>query len=1439
MIKNLLKKIAVFLLIFSIFYSVLPVYAVPNDENYDDNAVEPNITKKEFTRDGIKYTLGTLENWEYVMFYNSNFSLGDGSDDYYIDFGPISSVKIEAEDGSAFRLIGMSIDAMADENVDITPSGGASVQRNSSDNFVNETIDLSSNSDFYNITSVTISGSNMGLCLDDLDFDDPYVPDTTAPEVTSVDAPVDASYIAGDNLDFTVNFSEAVTVVGGTPTIPVTLNTGGTVNASYTSDSGTSALVFRYTVQAGDQDNNGIKVGSEITLNGATIKDGAENEAILALNSIGETDEVLVDGIVPQVSSVSVPADATYIEGENLDFTVNFSEAVTVLGGIPYIPVTIESEGIVNASYVSGSGTNALVFRYTVQAGDQDNNGIKVGSEITLSGAAIKDGTGNHAVLKLSEVGNTEEVKVDAADPEGVDVGVPANGTYGAGQNLDFTVNFSEAVTVAGGTPTIQVTLDTGGVVNADYVSGTGTSSLVFRYTVQAGDQDNNGIEVGSEITLNGATIKDGAENEAILALNSIGETDEVLVDGIVPQVSSVSVPANATYKEGGNLDFTVNFSEAVTVAGGTPTIPVTLNTGGTVNASYTSDSGTSALVFRYTVQAGDQDNNGIKVGSEITLNGATIKDGAENEAILALNSIGETDEVLVDGIVPQVSSVSVPADTTYIEGQNLDFTVNFSEAVTVSGGIPYIPVTLDIGGTVEADYISGTGTNALVFRYTVQAGDQDNDGIEVGSEIKLNGATMKDGTVNDAVLTLREVGNTGSVKVDTENPAISTATLSGNNKYIDIICTEGIYGAPDGSTALTDNELAIVFTQNGGTATNAVISSIKKNDNTIEDLASALTGGETTIRVFLKITGIPVGVETIEIAPADNNSIYDGVGHAMSATETTGAMILNDDVTSPTAGGNGAITIGAATKSTIDLAWAAGTDNQTIQENLWYKVVYSTNNDIDTVTNALSNGTVAQDWTKNITSKQVTGLSSGTTYYFNVIIKDEAGNMTIYKVVSKATISKSSGGSSSGRKSKKTTDTTTSTAEVVVNGQAENIGARTIEKVEDKVITTITIDDKKIEEKLNAEDNNSTVVIPFNNRSDVVVGVLNGRTVKAMETKETVLEIETDNATYTIPASEINIDDVSEQIGNKLALKDIKINIKIAEPPADTVKIVENSANDENYKIVVKPIEFEITCKSGKKTVNVSRFNRYVQRIVEIPSGVDPSKITTGVILNNDGSLSHVPTQVFKKDGKYYAKLKSLTNSVYTVIWNPITVQSVENHWSKVYVNDMAARLVIKNPETFSPDDYITRGDFAEYITKALGLYRAGAAKTVKFNDVKLNHELADAITIATEYGIITGYPDGSFRPNALISREEAMTMYAKAMDVVKFETINNKKISSYRDKDKISSWAYNYVKKTIDGGVFKGRTHETIDPKGTFTYAEAVTAIRSLLIKSELINE
>ena len=98
---------------------------------------------------------------------------------------------------------------------------------------------------------------------------------------------------------------------------------------------------------------------------------------------------------------------------------------------------------------------------------------------------------------------------------------------------------------------------------------------------------------------------------------------------------------------------------------------------------------------------------------------------------------------------------------------------------------------------------------------------------------------------------------------------------------------SEGVYGTAGGSGALNTLDFSLTFAQNGGTATNVTIASVTKTNG------SALAGGETVVRVNLNVAGMPSGVETIEINPADDYSIFDIGGNAASSSTTTGSIAL------------------------------------------------------------------------------------------------------------------------------------------------------------------------------------------------------------------------------------------------------------------------------------------------------------------------------------------------------------------------------------------------------------------------------------------------------------------------------------------------------------------------------------------------------------------
>lgn len=267
------------------------------------------------------------------------------------------------------------------------------------------------------------------------------------------------------------------------------------------------------------------------------------------------------DVIGPVVSSVTAPADGTYTAGQALDFTVTFNEPVQVHRalGNPQITLNIGGSSVL-ADYLSGSGTSAIVFRHTVQSGENDSDGIGVVS-LSNPGGSLADPASNGANTILNGIGSTTGVRVDSTAPAVAFVGVPPDFTYQSGFPLFFTIRFTEPVVVdtTGGTP--SVVLDIGGTeYQALYASGSGGTNLTFTYTIAEGLADTDGIGI-LRLQANGGTIRDVAGQDASLTLAGVPPTGGVLIDGVRPTVI-LTGPAGAS---SGTFTVTATFSEDVT----------------------------------------------------------------------------------------------------------------------------------------------------------------------------------------------------------------------------------------------------------------------------------------------------------------------------------------------------------------------------------------------------------------------------------------------------------------------------------------------------------------------------------------------------------------------------------------------------------------------------------------------------------------------------------------------------------------------------------------------------------------------------------------------------------------------------------------------------------------------------------------------------------
>lgn len=1158
---------------------------------------------------------------------------------------------------------------------------------------------------------------------------------------------------------------------------------------------------------------------------------------------------IQVHAASPTITGLNLPLVKTYKAGEVLDFTVVFIEDVNVTGGTPVLKLDIGGT-VREASYVSASGSSKyLQFSYTVQADDNDADGIQVVGPIQLNGSSITNITAETADLgngfgpSGASVLDTG-IKIDTVIPSILSVSYPSDKTYNVGEALLFTVVFSENIGVNTRYGKPYISLNIGGTevrADAEQYTSNGSDQIVFQYIVEAGLEDLDGITLDNELKMYGGTIEDAAHN----SINPIFPNGTVTtLSGVQVNAGGASfvteIPTDGYYKEGDILNFAFLYNPGVTVdVTGEPYLPLFF---GTTEAPIEHQAKVAAasgnqVTFQYRVQSGDEALNGIRVGSAIQLNGGSINDSSISTPLpIAVNKLALSD-VRVDAVLPKVQHFFyTPINQNYVTGETFEFRMRFTEAVKVSG-TPSLSLMSGARSVAQAVYVSdvqGLEPTDLVFRYTVQETDRDVTIDALGLLDSTNGTIVDIG--GNASQTDTAYTNFVQIFLNAAAPTITSVEV------------------PEAKAYYAGDELLfkVHFSEVVRARTSPAILPITIGSNTVNAMYSS--GTRTNILTFkyvvqasdLDTDGITLGSSLL---PNGGTLIgKDGAGIqanlALNNVSSMSGIIIGQ--VAPQAL-QVSITGTTQVGSTLTGSYTyndANSDAEGASLFKWYRSDDALGANKTAILEATSTSYTLQpaDLGKyisfEVTPIAQTGTTTGTAVESVLTSAITAKSVDIPS--SPVNIPTSSVNVPTSPTNENLISTTTN-VDVLVNGKVERAGTATTSKVNGQTVITVIVDQKKLEDKLASEGLGATVIIPINAKSDIVVGELNGQMIQNMASKQTILEIKTNQAAYTIPAQQINISSISDQIGKSIALKDIKVQIEIAESTADTVKVAKNAADKGAFTIVVPPIDFTVRAIYGAKTVVVSKFSAYVERIIAIPDGVDPKKITTGVVVEADGSVRHVPTKIVVIDGKYYAKVNSLTNSTYSIIWHPIEFSDVTNHWAKETINDLGSRMVINGTGdgSFRPESDITRAEFVNILVRGLGLKPENEA--APFSDVKASDWYNGAISTAYSYHLVNGLKDGSFHPNAKITREEAMVITAKAMKITGLTTISEQAIdtilSPYADAAKASSWAQSGIADSIQTGIITGKSGTHLAPNDYMTRAEVATIVKRLLQKSDLI--
>jgi hypothetical protein len=171
--------------------------------------------------------------------------------------------------------------------------------------------------------------------------------------------------------------------------------------------------------------------------------------------------------------------------------------------------------------------------------------------------------------------------------------------------------------------------------------------------------------------------------------------------------------------------------------------------------------------------------------------------------------------------------------------------------------------------------------------------------------------------------------------------------------------------------------------------------------------------------------------------------------------------------------------------------------------------------------------------------------------------------------------------------------------------------------------------------------------------------------------------------------------------------------------------------------------------------------------------------------------------------------------------------------HWAENYINTAVSKNIITGyPDgRFKPNKAVSRAEFCAMINKALG--NTGMAD-ISFSDANRGNWYYNDITKAVAAAYTAGYSDNTFRPDNPITRQEAAVMISRIVPSYG----SGKNMSAYSDSGNIASWAYDAMEKVCGKGYMGAYNDGLIHPQDNLTRAQTAKIICDIMDKETIVT-
>ena len=288
-----------------------------------------------------------------------------------------------------------------------------------------------------------------------------------------------------------------------------------------------------------------------------------------------------------------------------------------------------------------------------------------------------------------------------------------------------------------------------------------------------------------------------------------------------------------------------------------------------------------------------------------------------------------------------------------------------------------------------------------------------------------------------------------------------------------------------------------------------------------------------------------------------------------------------------------------------------------------------------------------------------------------------------------------------------------------------------------------------------------------------------------------------------------------------------------------DGAKVAFTTNDDEKYAVIFgTPTEinskgetkatYVANDKAGTVTITATyKDTEGNEKSASVKVTVKKASTTTG---GNDGTTSGGGPSIIAP-GHTGAVTTPNTNTNYKPDFQDL--DSVE--WARTAINGLAMRGMINGRDqyTFDPNANITRAEYCQILMGAINALNAKGEST--FADVPSTAWYYNAVSVASQLGIVSGYGDGNFGPNDLITRQDMALMTYKTAKIMNksLEPVNAE--ITFEDSHEIADYAFEAVMTLQKAGIINGMTDTTFEPHSNATRAQSAKVIFDTFVDAQ----